>query len=89
MDSDGGGLRAPERYLAGLCPLALADGNLGYGQGRDIHLSKQHRVDAGYAEVLNNHSSACGRGWRDTETDRGTDYRWGDPGLSAAEGVCL
>ena len=80
---------ALECYLAGICALALADGNLGYGQGRDIHLSKQHRVDAGYAEVLNNHSSACGRGWRDPETDRGTDYRWGDPGLSAAEGVCL
>ena len=42
MDSDGGGLRAPERYLAGLCALALAHGDLADGTGGDIHPGEQH-----------------------------------------------
>ena len=89
MDSDGGGLRASERYLAGLCPLALAHGNLADGTGGDIHPGEQHRADAGYAEVLDHHPPARGGGWGDSETYCRADRLRGHPGLSAAEGVCL
>ena len=49
MDSHYRGFLALECYLAGICALALADGNLGYGQGGDIHPGEQHRADVGYA----------------------------------------
>ena len=32
MDGDGGGLRAPEHHLAGLCAVALANGDVAVGQ---------------------------------------------------------
>ena len=37
MDSDGGGLRGPERHLVGVCTLALADGVVDWGICGDIH----------------------------------------------------
>ena len=89
MDSDGGGFRAPERYPAGLCALALAHGDLADGTGGDIHPGEQHRADAGDAEVLDHHPPARGGGRGYPETYRRPDSRRCHPGLSAAEGVCI
>ena len=89
MDSDGGGFRAPERYPAGLCALALAVGDVGGHQGGCLHLGEQHRADAGDAEVLDHHPSARGGGRGDPETYCRADRLRGHLGLSAAEGVCI
>ena len=89
MDSDGGGLRAPERYLAGLCALALAHGDLADGTGGDIHPGEQHCADAGDAEVLDNHPPARDRGGGYPKAYRRANSRADCAGLPAAEGVCV
>ena len=80
---------ALERYLAGLCALALADGNLADGTGGDIHPSEQHCADAGDAEVLDNHPPARDRGGGGTKAYRRANSRADCDGLSTAEGVCV
>ena len=89
MDSDGGGLRGPERHLVGVCALALADGVVDWGIRGDIHTREQPGTDAEYDTVLYDHPSACD--WRrgDPQKGGGLDGASGCAGLSAAEGVCL
>lgn len=58
MDGDGGGLCGPECRHAGVCQVALADGELACGQGGDIHPGGEHRADAEYAEVLDDYPPA-------------------------------
>ena len=89
MDSHHRGFRVIERHLAGLCPLALAHGNLADGTGGDIHPGEQHRADAGDAEVLDYYPPARDRGGGGTKAYRRANSRADCAGLSAAEGVCI
>ena len=89
MDSDGGGFRAPERYPAGLCALALAHGDLADGTGGDIHPGEQHCADADDAEVLDNYPPARDWGGGDPKAYCGANFRRCYSVLSTAEGVCV
>lgn len=89
MDSDDRGLRAPECYHSGLCILALADGYMGARADRDLYPGEQSRPDAEYAAVLNDYSSARGRGWGYTPTDGRLDEYAGHFDISSSEGVFI
>ena len=89
MDSHHRRFRAIECHLAGVCQMALADGDLADGTGGDIHPGEQHRADACDAEVLDNHPPARDRGGGGTKAYRRANSRADCDGLSVAEGVCI
>ena len=86
MAGDGGGLHRAECSDAGLCPVALADGNVGHGGKRNLYPREQHRTDVEHAAVLDHHPSETGECWGYPAQDGRTDHVASCVGISVAEG---